>query len=580
MIFSSKKNNAGRCLACLLFLLQLTLVARADQSVRIQTVAPPTTIISDDIRLQFVINTLNTKKIDIEKSNHFNVLIGPKKSEKRSPESNRNKSKDEALTITYILQPKQAGHFPLPRVTIEVEGKTYQSSTQYIKILPANKENQPSKDLFILSSVNRTSAYEQEPIVLTYKVYRQIKLNNLHEKVPDIKDFLIQEIDLPVQKSFQFEHYNGINYQSTVWSQYVIYPQQSGKLEIPNVKFEGIIARQKPNSDPMEEYFNGNKNFATEKVTLFAPSVTIDVKKLPDAPSNYIGAVGKFTLKSSGKNINGKTGHPFAYQIIISGKGNFKMIKSPVLDIPKTFDVSEPQLSDSLRITQEGEVGYRKYTYEITPKAIGEYVFPSNTYTYFDTEKKKYLQIKTKEIHVSVTKGNDDSKQENAESDIHNVKETLFKQAEKGGLPYIILAYLLTLGIAMFVYSRMNGQKKTGKNNLSDRLIRKEIEAIERMVVSGKCHEGYNAIYSLIDKYLSIRLKQEDPLSNTEEIKRKLTEQGVSDEHIVSLNAILSQCQMAKYANIQDEAGTAIRQTLNATVSLLNNLDQTYPHTK
>ena len=83
---------------------------------------------------------------------------------------------------------------------------------------------------------------EQEAILLTFKVYTQVNLTQLHGDTPDLKGFHTQEVELPQQKTFSLEHYNGRNYNTTIWQQFVLFPQRSGKLEIPSVTFEGTVA--------------------------------------------------------------------------------------------------------------------------------------------------------------------------------------------------------------------------------------------------------------------------------------------------------------------------------------------------
>jgi len=60
-------------------------------------------------------------------------------------------------------------------------------------------------DLFITATANKTKVYEQEAILLTYKVYTTVNLRQLYGKMPDLKGFHTQEVDLPQQKTFSLE---------------------------------------------------------------------------------------------------------------------------------------------------------------------------------------------------------------------------------------------------------------------------------------------------------------------------------------------------------------------------------------
>lgn len=61
-----------------------------------------------------------------------------------------------------------------------------------------------SKDLFIKVTANKQRVHEQEPILLTYKVYTLVDLSQLEGKMPDLTGFHSQEIPLPQQKSLPY----------------------------------------------------------------------------------------------------------------------------------------------------------------------------------------------------------------------------------------------------------------------------------------------------------------------------------------------------------------------------------------
>jgi hypothetical protein len=144
------------------------------------------------------------------------------------------------------------GTYKIPGATIVADGDNYTSNSVEIKVLPpdqtsganngnsarssrdqANSGKISNQELFMMATASKTNVYEQEAILLTYKVYTQVNLTGLRGDVPDLKGFHTQEVELPQQKTFTLEHYNGRNYNTTVWRQFVLFPQQTGKIEIP-----------------------------------------------------------------------------------------------------------------------------------------------------------------------------------------------------------------------------------------------------------------------------------------------------------------------------------------------------------
>ena len=111
------------------------------------------------------------------------------------------------------------------------------------------------------ATASRTNVHEQEAILLTYKIYTLVDLTQLDGKLPTLDGFQIQEIPLPRTKEFDIEQYNGRNYRSVVWSQYLVFPQKTGKLTIPAITYEGLVVMRNRNIDPFEAFFNGNSGY-------------------------------------------------------------------------------------------------------------------------------------------------------------------------------------------------------------------------------------------------------------------------------------------------------------------------------
>ena len=139
--------------------------------------------------------------------------------------------------------------------------------------------------------------------MLTFKIYKlpSVDLQSLSTKMPDLKNFHVQEIELPQQKEFNLEHYNGRNYQTMVWSQYLLFPQHSGELEIPATSYEGVIAQRVENNsgDIFDMFFNSSR-YVEVKKDLPTRSIKINVKPLPQGKTgSFYGGVGDFSISST-----------------------------------------------------------------------------------------------------------------------------------------------------------------------------------------------------------------------------------------------------------------------------------------
>ena len=286
------------------------------------TVQGPTHVaVGEQFQLRYVVNTTDVKNFHMGNvPDAFEVLMGPSTSTQQSFSFvNGHASQQSSVTYTYVLMANKNGTFVIPSARGTVAGNNVASSA--LKITVSGKAQQggggnsypqqqarrvdragariSGQDLFLRVSANKQKVYEQEPILLTYKVYTQVELTALEGKMPDLKGFHTQEIPLPQQKTFHIERVNGKPYNCVTWSEYVMFPQMTGKLTIPSLTFKGIVMQQNPNVDPFEAFFNGGSGYIEVKKDFTAPSVNIEVMPLPAKPAGFSGGVGHFTITSS-----------------------------------------------------------------------------------------------------------------------------------------------------------------------------------------------------------------------------------------------------------------------------------------
>lgn len=236
----------------------------------------------------------------------FDVLMGPSRSQQSSVQMiNGQTTSTSSITFTYILMATAEGDFTIPGATITADGNQMVSNSVQVRVLPADQaangasgnggkqsEGTASRassgtsvsnsDLFITATASKMTVYEQEALLLTYKIYTLVDLRMFDNvKLPDFKGFHSQEVELPNDRRWGLEHYKGRNYQSTIYRQFVLFPQQAGKLTIDAARFDASIAKATQVADPFEAFFNGGSNYVEVKKTILTPQLTIDVKPLP-----------------------------------------------------------------------------------------------------------------------------------------------------------------------------------------------------------------------------------------------------------------------------------------------------------
>ena len=215
----------------------ITLNAFADATMRLS--APSTVEQGDKFRVQFTVNTQSGSNFTPPNFEGLDVIYGPSTSQQSSVQFiNGRMSSSSTITYTFVVMASQPGTFTIKPASITVDGKVLRSNSATVKVLPAGQgggtsaqqqgggvahqqqQQQQSSaaaakvsgsELFMTATASRTNVYEQEAILLTYKIYTTLNLTQLDGKLPTLDGFQIQEIPLPPNKDFELETYNGRN---------------------------------------------------------------------------------------------------------------------------------------------------------------------------------------------------------------------------------------------------------------------------------------------------------------------------------------------------------------------------------
>ena len=576
--------------------------------------APSQVAVGEQFRLSYTINTQDVKGFRAGNiPDEFDVLMGPSTSTQSSFQMvNGHTSSTSSVTYTYIVVATKNGTFTIPPAHATVDGKTVTSNEIRIKVSGqaqqggrqqshqqggGNGELRPAgstisgSDLFIHVSASKQRVREQEPILLTYKVYTLVGLTQLSGKMPDLKSFYTREVPLPQEKSFKIETFNGRQYRTVTWQQYVMFPQATGKLEIPSITYDGIVVQQNRNIDPFEAFFNGGSGYIEVKKQIKAPAITIQVDPLPQRPTNFSGGVGSFNISATLDKTEVKANDPINLRVVVSGVGNMKLLKQPVVQMPKDFDSYDAKVTDKTKLTVNGLEGSIVYDFLAVPRHQGTYEIPAIEYTYFDTKANSYKTVRTEPFTLKVAKGDgqttvasfagqEDVKQlandirfiHTGNTDQHGVNDFFF-----GSTTYwVSLAVLVVIFLSLFIIFRHRAienanivKQRAGKAN---KVAVKRLKKAAKLMKAGKDGEFYDEVMRALWGYVGDKLNMPVDQLSRDNISQQLSAYNVSDETIAQFIGALDECEFARYApgdatgnmnKVYEAAITAITQIAN-----------------
>ena len=599
-----------RFYSILLTLFAVTITATAQKLV---AGAPSHVSVGEQFRLTY---TINTQDVDNFRAGNFpdafEVLMGPSTSRQSSFQMvNGHTTSSSSITFTYIVCANKNGTFTIPPAQIRCDGKVVKSNSVKINVsgrqqaqrggggggYDGEPQMRPSgshisgSDLFIKVSANKQRVHEQEPILLTYKVYTLVQLTRLDGKMPDLKGFHTQEVQLPQQKSFKVETYNGRPYRTVTWSQYVMFPQMTGKLEIPSITFDGTVVMQNRDIDPFEAFFNGGSGYVEMKKKIKAPGITIQVDPLPNRPADFSGGVGKFNISAQLTPASIKTNDAVTLRVIVSGVGNLKLIKEPVVVFPKDFDRYDAKVTDKTKLTANGVEGSMIYDFIAVPRNAGKYEIPPVKFVYYDTSTNKYATIESKGFTLNVAQGakgggvsdftgqdvdllNKDIRHiKTTPEELHGVNEFFF-----GSTSYwVTLALLAIAFISLFVIFRQraidnaNIGKMRGKK--ANKVATKRLRVANKLMTAGRSSEFYDEVLRALWGYVGDKLNMPVESLSRENISQRLSERDVSEANVKLFISALDECEFERYA--PGDAKGNMNKTFNAAMTAIENIEDT-----
>lgn len=581
-----------------IFTLLLLALSPVFPQVTLKVQAPSQAEVGQRIRISYVANTQDIEDFQVGNFEGFNVLYGPSTSRSSSfSMTNGRTTQSSSTTFTYTVVPTTEGTLKVPVATMKVDGKSVKSGTANIEVLPASQQQsqQPStqqqntnprqqrqqqsaanpgqisgNELYMTVTANRKKIYEQEAVMLTYKLYTLVNIQQISGEMPQIDGCHVQELDRAAQMSLKYERVNGRNYGTAVWKQYVIFPQKTGKITIPSITFDTQVEVQNHSMDPFDIFFGGGSLSQMVRKEIKTSPVEIEVLPLPSPkPDNFSGAVGKFTVSATLTPDQVNANDAATLRLVVSGQGNMKLMKAPKINFPQDFEIYDPKENNKTTNTATGAKGNIVYDYVVVPRHGGKFSIPPVEFCYFDPEQARYNTVRTDSFHLAVAKAKGQPvaytrEQEDLNvlsNDIRFIKMGELKSEEKEdffGTPSYWLTYLLLFAAFVAAFLWLRRQQKLNPNSWSvkgkkaGKVASRRLKQASKLLHTKDDAAFYDEVMRALLGYAGDKLSLPTNELNKENVISKLTERGVEQNVVDSFIAVLSDCEFARYAPTSD----------------------------
>ncbi len=513
---------------------------------------------------------------------NFLTLNGPSTSQQMQIINGRVST---SISWTYLLQPRTTGSFPLPSATITYDGKQLTTNTVRITVtraVPNSGAKQQSKtpdvdlgdNLFIRAIPNKTDVFLGEPLTVTYKLYSRVafQLDN-PIKLPRMVGFWSEDVEAPTQLQPRVEVYNGRQYETYMLRKVLYFPTQAGDLTIEPFEIGTTVRVRKQRrrgSDAFDRFFSDPlfDSYDHVKKTLLTQKVKVKVRPLPEEgkPTGFTGVVGSYEMRATLDRNALKANETATLSIVLSGKGNIRLLDEPAVTFPSGVDHYDPTIDEDARAEDGTLAGSKTFEYLLVPRYAGKVTIPPVVFSYFDLGKKKYVTLESQAFSMDIAEGDarknaGDLTQKYVDylsMDVRPIRERrpqLSRDVSLGVRPAVMLLwYLLPLVLLLAAlmwkqrYDREHEDIAGMKRRRATRVAERRLSASKKYLEAGNTDAYYLEIARALWGYVQDKLAMPTSEIAIETVVERLQSRNVAPDLVERMRTALNAVEYARFS--------------------------------
>src|SRR5437773_7804028 len=337
-----------------------------------------------------------------------------------------------SATYTFRVLPLKAGQVNSPPQTVRVGSDSLRKPELVLNVAQGSRSSAgssqsgqtqaASKLAFAELVVAKKDAYVGEMVPAEIRLGFDPRARGRLQDGPELsgQGFTTQKLQQPREN---LETIGGRTYQVYTFKT-AIAAARPGKFEIGPVTAKAVVVLPRrpsaprttrprspfdlfnlddPFSDPFFSDPFGGMGERTE-LPIQSETATLNVKPLPpNAPPNFSGAIGNFTMTADARPKTVQVGDPITVTSTITGRGNFDRMNGPALEDERGWHKYPP----SSKFKQDDDVGMSgEKTFEmvIAPNQKKPAV-PPLVFAYFDPIKENYVTLRSEAVPIQVEGG-------------------------------------------------------------------------------------------------------------------------------------------------------------------------------
>lgn len=477
-----------------------------------------------------------------------------------------NRKATSEVSFVYTLLPRKVGKFTIGSCTMRYGNQIFNTEPIEIEVVKSKQESSSphlltptqkrgGKSLFATLSVDKSTAYVNEQIIISFKFYQGVNLlSQPRYTPPSFTGFWKEELG----QSSEYKIIEGKRYLVTE-IRYAVFPTQPGEYTIGEASMTCQVSE-----DILDDFFGFS--FGGRPEVVKSNSVKLNIIPLPTKgkPANFSGAVGEFSISAKLDNTKVHQHEPATFSFTVAGVGNIKAIETP--ELPTLPDVKIYHSGAKVDLSSaKGRIsGAKTFSIILVSEREGRIEIPPVAFSYFDPTAKEYKTITTPPQMLTVLAGGKPNTYvthtgqpiEILGKDIRYIK-TEIKLVNEANYIYRNRLFFLLQLIPIFVLlislkyaykrERLLKDKAYARAVKAEKVMKKGLQLCNRLLKKGEVKEFYNEVYKTLTTYIGGKLNISRSALTLDIAINGLKDRDVSDETINKLRNIFSACDLAKY---------------------------------
>lgn len=293
---------------------------------------------------------------------------------------------------TLTLTPRKTGKLLIP--SFSVNGAFSDAIEINVNKL-TDSDPVETRDIFATVAVSKPEVYVQEQLLLTVKIHSAVRLQEfVAANELDIDNVILERV-----ASTGYRKSMGGRIYSVEEISYAIFPQQSGEITIPALRWTASISNPDWRSAPLSSPRHRIRRISTEAKTITVHPRPQDYSGSDWLPSTNIELEQHWSTDPSRFVV----GEPITRSITLIAQGltSSQLPPLPAEEMPGVRVYNDQPQFDDMR-DQQGVKGFRIENYAIVPNRAGKMTLPEVVVDWWDTNAGQQRQARLAAQEISV----------------------------------------------------------------------------------------------------------------------------------------------------------------------------------